>query len=462
MANTSLPLSAVFNVSVVVAPQAASGPSFNELLIVGPSNVIPSSQRTRRYTSLQALLTDGFATNSPEYLAASLYYAQTPQPVYLSVGRQDLTALQTVTVGATAGSGYVVGDIVTVVQTGASGGQLQITSVGSGGAVTGLQIVPGQQGTGYTVANNLTVTGGTGTGLEVNITNVGETPLQAVTACRAASNTWYLCTFVGTAQDSDHEAIAAFIEGATPFSQYFISTSEPAILNNTTPNLGAALKTSAYRRTFTLYSTTQSGIYPNNAYAAAAAAGKAMGLNTGAAGSYFTEKFKQLAGVATEPLSQTQVSNIEALNVNLYLSYANGSYSWLEQGVQAAGVFFDEVLFLDMLASQLQTAGVNLLVSVPALPITDAGVRQLVSVLSQVCDNFKSIGFIAPSGVWNGQTVGPVTAGTALPKGYYIYAPSVSTLTGSQRSARQFPPISILLQESQSAHSLSVTIYVQR
>jgi hypothetical protein len=78
----------------------------------------------------------------------------------------------------------------------------------------------------------------------------------------------------------------------------------------------------------------------------------------------------------------------------------------------------------------------------------------------------QTIGFIAPSGVWAGQTIGSgnnvVAAGDALPKGYYVYAPSVTTLTQSQRAARQLPPISVLLIEAQSAQSLVVQVNVQQ
>jgi Protein of unknown function (DUF2612) len=60
------------------------------------------------------------------------------------------------------GSGYVAGDIVTIIQGGASGGQLKLSTF------RGLwRLIAG--GTGYTTASGLSVTGGTGTGLTVSI-----------------------------------------------------------------------------------------------------------------------------------------------------------------------------------------------------------------------------------------------------------------------------------------------------
>jgi hypothetical protein len=132
----------------------------------------------------------------------------------------------------------------------------------------------------------------------------------------------------------------------------------------------------------------------------------------------------------------------------------------------ASGVFFDEVLNLDMLASDMQTAGVNLLTSVPALPITNGGVTTMKNVLAGSCQRAQDRGFIAPSGTWQGVAVGSgasaIAPGDALPKGYYLYTPPVSSLSAADRAARKMPPVTVLLIESQSGHSLSVTIEVQR
>lgn len=69
--------------------------SFNTGLIVGTSTIITATERLRLYTSLAAMLTDGFSNSSPEYLAAQFYFGQNPQPTQLYVGRRDLTASET-------------------------------------------------------------------------------------------------------------------------------------------------------------------------------------------------------------------------------------------------------------------------------------------------------------------------------------------------------------------------------
>ena len=85
------------------------------------------------------------------------------------------SGLFTVTPGAVLGTGYVVNDVLTVVQGGASGGTVTVTSVDGGGGITGLSAQVTTLGTGYTVANNLATTGGTGTGAEVDVLAVQPT-----------------------------------------------------------------------------------------------------------------------------------------------------------------------------------------------------------------------------------------------------------------------------------------------
>lgn len=462
MANNTLPLSVVCNVTVNVTPVAAATPTFNQGLIVGNSTVIPSVSgtniRCRQYSSLAGMTSDGFSLSSPEYLAAQAYFGVSPTPTYVWIGRQDATALQTLAVASGGTGGYVVGDVLTVTQGGGSLGTVTVTTVNAG-AVTGVAVVPGAQGTGYAVANGLSTTGGHGTGCTVNITAIGETALQALAACRAASPNWWASTVL-TATDSDHLAIAPWVQSITPQATYWLTTSDAAVLANSSGNIGATFQAATYNRVFWTYGTTQSGSYPNNIYAAATAMGAAMGLNTGLANSNFTMKFKPLPGITPEPLTQSQVSTIESLNGNLYLSYAN-SYSWLENGTVANGQYLDEVLNLDMLSSDIQYSLANLLISMPSVPHTNAGEALLCSVVTSACERAVSRGFIAP-GIWSGQTVLGLTPGTPLPKGYLVQAASTSLQSTSDRQARKAMPIYVTFVEAGAMHSITVGVYVQR
>ena len=82
-----------------------------------------------------------------------------------SLAGQDLAA--TVSAG---GAGYVVGDLVTIIQTGAANGVLEVKSA-TGGTVTALAL-SGGLASGYSAADGLATTGGKGTGLTVNLKTV--------------------------------------------------------------------------------------------------------------------------------------------------------------------------------------------------------------------------------------------------------------------------------------------------
>jgi Protein of unknown function (DUF3383) len=454
----TLPLSQIVNVIVEVSPQSPAQPTFNQGLIVGSSNVIPASQRVREYLSAAAMLSDGFTTNSPEYLAASFYFGQLIPPQVLWVGRQDLSAITAAILDpGFGGTGYQVGDVLTLVQVGASGGTVTVTTIGTGGAVTGIALTT--SGTGYAVATGLSATGGHGTGAEFNITSVGESALAALTACRTANFQWWACTVLGAVK-ADHQAIAAYIQSATPFGMYFYTTADADALAGTAGNIFQVLKAASYNRVYGIYATTQSGFAPNNIYASAAVMGCAMGLNTGLANSYFTFKFKTLIGVIPESLSITNITNIENNNGNVYLSYAN-AYTFQEQGKVANGQFADEILNLDMLSSAIQYGIMNLLTASPAVPLTDVGGTQLIGAVNEACENARQRGFLAP-GVWNGVQIINLSPGDPLPSGYVSQCYPYSQQTQADRQARKAQPIYTAIHESGAVHSVLIGVYVQR
>lgn len=372
-------LNVVANVSVSVSPVAAASPDFNQGLIIGSSSRIPTTDRVRKYTGLTGMAADGFLTSDPEYIAAQLYFSQTPAPPVVWVGRQDLTA--------------------------------------------------------------------------------SETTLAALTACRAVCPNWW-AVYITSAVSSEHANLAAFVQGSSPAGCYFYTIADSAVLAGTAGNVCLTLKAQNYDRAFGVYATTQTGSAPNNVHAAAAAMGAAMGLNTGLANSNFTMKFKQLAGVQYESITPTQVANIENANCNVNLNYAN-VYTWLEQGACASGKFLDEVLGIDALAADLQYSLVNALISMPAIPMTNAGEMVLIAAANGACERALSRGFISP-GVWQGQTVLELKAGDSLPKGYRCQAASFLAQSAGDRAARKAMPIYVTVLLSGAMHSITVGVYVER
>ncbi len=81
-----LDLKTIVNVQVNLSARSAARKGFNVALILGPSTVIDTAERVRIYTSVSAMLQDGFTSDTPEYKAAQLYFSASSSPTKLAVG----------------------------------------------------------------------------------------------------------------------------------------------------------------------------------------------------------------------------------------------------------------------------------------------------------------------------------------------------------------------------------------
>ena len=452
-----LSLTNLIDISVTVAPAAATANSFNQGLYIGNSGVIPSygtNPRLRQYASTTAMLADGFTISSPEYIAAQIYFSQEPAPSFIWIGCQDLTALQTITINA-AGTGWVVGDTFNIVAAGGSYGTGKVTAA-SGGVPSAIAVQV--QGTGYAVesATTTAISPSVGTGLTVHITAVGETLLQAATACRVANSTWYgLAVYNPT--DADNLAIAEWADPLWTTTRYYAWSSTVGIANGVANNLALQAQTLELRL-LGIYATTQSGLYPNNIYAAAGLMGVDMGLNTGLAGSFYTLAHKQIAGIAPEPLSQTQYTNIKTANWNVYGNFA--PYQFFEPGFMSNGAPSFLWLYLAVLVANLQLDILAVLADNPAVPQTNAGEQMLIAGANQACALLASIGFLAGA-TWTGANILNLSTGQALPTGYLNQAQPYSLQSSANRTAGDAMPIYCCITTAGAVQSLVIGVYTQ-
>jgi hypothetical protein len=535
-----LALSNLIDISVTVEPSAPVANSFNEGLFIGPSTVIPSygaNSRLQQFSSTTAMLSAGFTTSEPEYIAAQIYFSQDPAPAFIWIGRQDLTALQTITldgrtvvdgamtatsdvltsatadfvsgdVGSTVivegagaagaalvttitsvtntttavltanasttvtgaqtsigalGESFAPDDVVAVTQGGASFGNVQVLTVGASGQALTAQVVPGQQGTGYTVANALStvaISPSTGTGLKVNITAVGETLLQAATACRAANTSWYGLA-VNSPTITDNLELSEWADPLWQNTRYYPFSINANIPNGVANNL--ALQLQALKlRVLGIYATTQNGLFPNNIYAAAGLMGVEMGLNTGLAGSFFTTAYKQIAGIAPEPLTQTQYNNIVNQGFNAYCNFS--PYQFVQPGFMSNGAPSYLWLFLAVLVANIQLNELAVLADNPAVAQTNADEQLLINAANNACQLLANIGFIA-GGIWEGASISIVGVsmqnGQALPTGWSTQAQPYAQQSTADRDAGKAQPLYVFVITAGAVQSLVIGVYTQ-
>lgn len=109
-------------------------------------------------------------TISGIYAAALAIMPNIAQPLFsIQAVYAGLTPSSLGSFAPVGGAGYVVGDILTVVQSGASGGTVKVAAVTAGVPSALTFVTPG---TGYTPASGLATTGGTGTGCTISLTAV--------------------------------------------------------------------------------------------------------------------------------------------------------------------------------------------------------------------------------------------------------------------------------------------------
>lgn len=264
----------------------------------------------------------------------------------------------------------------------------------------------------------------------IGLWDVEETALEAIQACRSANREWYIATLCDATKEEILSA-SEYIEVATPSSALFYTTSDADVLTNAEGNIFKTLKALNRLRSFGQYSTT-----PN---AVAAIMGYALGANTGLANSAYTLAYKKEVGVIVESIDETQLQNIKSNNGNVYIN-RGATYDLFEQGTMANGVPFDEVINLDVLANGVQLSIMDLLVSRPKVPQTDAGVTDIIGAITPDFESAVNKGFIAP-GVWNGPSMLELNTGDTLTKGYLIQSEPIATQSKADRDARKAPPL---------------------
>jgi Protein of unknown function (DUF3383) len=491
-----LSVSDVVNVQVQMAPIAAQVRNFGSCLILGDTDVIDVFQRYRLYSSLQAVGSD-VGSNSPEYQAAQVFFAQSPQVAQCYIGRWASTATHGTLRGAPLSvSTQAIGNFTGVLNGGVNftvdgvarnlaglnfSGQTNLNGVAgviqgafAGSATVTWDAVNGQ----FVVKSSSTGSassvsfGSTGAGVDVSLLLglgsqqggyvvagiAAETIESAVNTFLSLTNAWYGLGFATTAaiSDADLVQVAGIIEASSPSHVMGLTSSENPV---STTDLASLLQAGGYSRTFTQYSSS----FPYGPYAAISALAKAFGVNFNGSNTTLTLKFKQEPLITGENLTETQAAALKGKNENVYANYnTTPPIAILQEGTMANGFFFDEVHNADWLQNALQTAVWNRLYTSPTkIPLTDAGVADLTSTLAAIMSQSVTNGMVAP-GVWTGPPIGNLNTGDTLTTGFYIFAPPVSTQSEAARVARQSPVIQIAAKLAGAIHFSNILCSINR
>ncbi len=432
-------LSDIVNVIISNATQAVTQAGFGVPLILGYHTRF--SDRLRFYSNAAALVTDGFLTTDPEYMAAAAIFSQNPAPTRIAVGRRLLAPTMVVELTPTAKNSRTY----TVKVNGTAFNYASDASATVQEIVEGLKAAyDGAAIAGITASEDntkLVFTGSAGTWFHVEVSDndgnangmglwskIQETTADAGIATDLAdmllaSSEWYglILTHRG---EAEVEAAAAWVESN---KKLLIAASQDTdIKGGSSTDLASDIETSAYARTAILYH------HRPKQFADAAWMGKLFPFDPGSE----TWKFKTLAGVDASVLTETEITNVKNKHANWY--QALGGVNLTQEGWSGAGEFLDVTRFSDWLRARLQERIYSLLVNSRKVPFTDAGVAAVEAVVKAQLED------------------GIIAGGLAADPAPTVTVPKVSAISANDKAARLLPNVNFTAKLAGAIHSLTI------
>lgn len=480
----TLPVNRIVDVTIQMSPLAAATRNFGAMLIVGASDVIDTQERIRAYSSVTDIAND-FGTSAPEYQAAVAFFAQSPQPTTVQVGRWARSATSGLYKGKILSTSDQEMDNFTTISAGAfdvtiDGSVVNVTAVnlsaqsnlnGVASQVSaalkskGTCVWNGQQFVIKSASTGQTSTVSTVTSTQLSqamgldsgtmVTGAPAETLEEATVALLDINTWYGAFYTGDIEDQDVINTAALISASTPSHICAFTLKETDELDGTqTSSLGYELAQLGNNRVLPMYSST-------NDNAAMSVLGRMSTVNFEGSNTTITLMFKQCPGVEPEYLKTSQANALQRNNVNVFAAYQNDT-SILQYGTMSGGWYIDEVHGLDWLQNRVETDLWNLLyTSTTKIGQDESGMTAILSTVNSSLEAGVRNGLIAP-GVWNGDEFGTLKRGDTLTTGFYVYIQPLEEQSQADREQRKAPPIQIAVKLKGAVHSIDVTITVNR
>lgn len=394
-------------VTVVKTGAGISRQGFGTTLGVFQIPVAVQPGRFAIYGSVQELLDAGSLATDPWVLWATVQKGQSVSPTQFAIGRRDPGTAQVDTVSITApGVGtwtltidtivysYIAGasDTVQTIAVGlaaavAAGVAPVVLSVPIAGIFTVTAFVAGEA-----FVNGGIVVAGAGTGTFVNA--VPNAAAEAMATALAAINTanstdWYFLN-IETRNDVDITAADLFI---TPLKRRFIGqSSDPDARDGVATNIFDTIQALSNTRTTLIWKSNDTHFADSGFSSIAAAA------QLDAAGGAITMFGKQAAGVSTDDLTSSQITNIAGdgetnmgFGGNVYVEIASrGAFLY---GASTEGEFFDTGTTLDWTFFRVSEALALISLTTPTkIPYTQAGLNLQQNVTLGVLNTGVGIG----------------------------------------------------------------------
>lgn len=495
---SDLSLSRDIDVRVNVSkPQAELTTDLSVSVFVTPDAPFDhDANRIRFYTSLDAVAGD-FASSSEAYKAATAFFSQSPRSLRFAIGKVFETPVSgflkmgsvdkvlTNWTGITDGSFQVSidgisKDVTGIDFTGASDmdavasilqAKLGVASAGTTVVNLGsgvFKIVSGTTGESSTVSFLDAVTPATGTDISELLGGRYNTDSEVQTAYAVPGYTpgnlaseVALISEAATCSsrfvygwtldkkyrdDSDAVDVAEWIEANTALLALCVNSAF-AYDSGSASDVGSLVNAAGYTRTFVVYHNNPY-YYPEVAILA-----RALSVNYAAPDSTITTKFKDLNGIPTVPITQTQLEVLNGKRINTFTAVGNNARTFRE-GVNASPSWFiDDRINLDNFREELQVAVYNVFLQRKKIPYTTNGLNLLRSAMDRICNRYVINGTFAERPVDQTEYDKP-----AIEPAYLISFAGIGSMTVSDRNQRVGPPATIIVNMAGAIHSISIAV----
>lgn len=375
-------------VTITTQATAPSALGFGTPLVMGFHTVF--AERARVYTTIAAMLTDGFVAADPEVLVATAILAQNPKVTQIIVGRMANAMTQTINfapaqvvdntdytitingVAFTIDSGVAATatSIMTLLHTAINAGAEPVTSTDNLGDIDVAADVAGDL---YTYEIDRTL-------LDSSDDTADAGVVADYNAIKNENDDFYSVHLTSQSK-AEVAALAAVIE--TEVKLLLVTSQDTDIPTVAATDLATTLQTANYLRTALLWHTKA------HQHGAAGWAGVMLPKDPGSA----TWKFKTIAGVDTVVITSAEETNLRGKNANWYTSVSGVSITC--EGVTAGGQFIDITRGIDWLRARLQERIFAKLAALDKVPFTDDGIGIVENEVRGQMDDGIDVGLLA-------------------------------------------------------------------
>lgn len=427
-------LSSIVSVVITRTTASVSRASFNIPLIAAYHT--HNSDLVRTYTAstgLAAMVTDGFTTTEPAYLAAVALLSQSPRPKSFKIGRLTGTWNQSITLTPVAANDTeYAGRVADQPWSFVSDADATLAEVCTGiaAAIDALDgVTATSSGTTVTISVTAPATlvnisrTGAGAFTWSDATVAGATIAAELSAIQAQDPAWY--AFATDRTSELHiNAVAAWAE--TQRKIYLPTSADSGIWDQAvTTDIASDIKNGSFKR-------TSLWVHENyDEFLGLAMAGLILPFDPGSA----NWAHKSPAGVAMSSFNATQQAAILAKRGNILISVAGiGDTQWGQTGSD----FLDNVQGEDWVAATVQEDVFAFLHGEPKIPYTDRSVARLRGVIEAVLQRGVENGIIAED-----------------PQ-YFTEAPLVADVSPTDRANRHLPDVVFSFRLSGAVNTVDI------